>query len=130
MHPRLPDLRLLYVGIATRLRSRLASNHLRRSGSSTLRRTLAGLLLDDERLRTRWTDRVVLVDDDEIRLTEWMTDNLRVSWCVQTAPRDVERAIIQRLRPPLNVDHATGPSVDLIKTARRRYYESAGARPS
>jgi hypothetical protein len=74
MHQRLPDLRLLYVGIATRLRSRLASNHLRRSGSSTLRRTLAGLLLDDERLRTRWTDRVVLVDDDEIRLTEWMTD--------------------------------------------------------
>src|SRR5689334_13549213 len=50
-HPRLPDLRRLYVGIATRLRSRLASSHLRRSGSSTLRRTLAGLLFDDERLR-------------------------------------------------------------------------------
>jgi hypothetical protein len=58
---------------------------------------LAGLLLDDERLRTRWTDRVVLVDDDEIRHTEWMTDNLRVSRCVHTAPRDVERAIIERL---------------------------------
>ena len=76
-HPLRQDLRLLYVGIATRLRSRLASNHLRRSGSSTLRRTLAGLLLDEEHLRTRWTDRVVLVDDDEIRLTDWMTTNMR-----------------------------------------------------
>jgi hypothetical protein len=31
---------------------------------------------------------------------------------------------------PLNVDHATGPSVDLIKDARRRYYKSAGGRPT
>ncbi|MGH3983625.1 MAG: GIY-YIG nuclease family protein, partial [Pseudonocardiaceae bacterium] len=68
-HPSMPDLRLLYVGIATKLRFRLTSNHLRRSGSSTLRRTLAGLLLDDERYRTRWTDRVVLVVEDETRLT-------------------------------------------------------------
>jgi hypothetical protein len=97
IHPKLPDLRLLYVGIATRLRSRLASNHLRRSGSSTLRRTLAGLLLDEERFRTRWTDRVVLVDDDEIRLTDWMTTNLRVSWCQHPTPPDVEAAIIQSL---------------------------------
>ena len=129
-HPRLPDLRLLYVGLATKLRSRLASNHLRRSGSSTLRRTLAGLLLDDERFRTRWTDRVVLLDDDEVRLTTWMTTNLRISWCEHPTPRDVEASLIGSLRPPLNVDHATGPSVVLIKAARRRYYESAGTRPS
>lgn len=129
-HPLRQDLRLLYVGIATRLRGRLASNHLRRSGSSTLRRTLAGLLLDEERLRTRWTDRVVLVDDDEIRLTKWMTTNLRVSWCEHPAPRDVEAAIIRILRPPLNVEHAAGPNVDLIKAARRRYYQSAGIRPT
>jgi hypothetical protein len=31
-HSTVPDLRLLYVGLATKLRSRLASNHLRRSG--------------------------------------------------------------------------------------------------
>ena len=63
LHPSVPDLRLLYVGIATKLRSPLASNHLGRTGSSTLRRTLADLLLDDEQYRTRWTDRVVLLDD-------------------------------------------------------------------
>ena len=46
--PSTPALRLLYVGIATRLRRRLVSDHLGLIGSSTLRRTLAGLLLDDE----------------------------------------------------------------------------------
>jgi hypothetical protein len=124
-----PGLRLLYVGLATKLRSRLTSNHLRRSGSSTLRRTLAGLLLDEQDYRTRWTDRVVLVDEDEARLTEWMGNNLHVSWCEHPTPRDVEGDIIQALHPPLNVDHASGPVVDVIKAARHHYYASAGPRP-
>lgn len=128
-HPTEPDLRLLYVGLATKLRSRLASNHLRRSGSSTLRRTLAGLLLDEQGYRTRWTDRVVLVDEDEARLTEWMDTHLRVSWCEHPAPRDVEGDIIRALYPPLNVDHTSGPALQVIKAARRRYYDSAGPRP-
>jgi len=129
-HPSVPDLRLLYVGIATRLRSRLASNHMGRTERSTLRRTLAGLLLDDEQYRTRWTDRVVLVDDDETRLTGWMITHLHVSWCEHPTPRDAEELIIHTLRPPLNVDHSSGPALDLVKTARRHYYASAGPRPS
>ncbi|GAA1221402.1 GIY-YIG nuclease family protein [Pseudonocardia alaniniphila] len=129
LHGAIPGLRLLYIGIAARLRSRLASNHMRRSGSSTLRRTLAGLLIDDERYRTRWTDRVVLVDDDEVRLTEWMITHLRVSWCEHPAPRDVEKQIINTLRPPLNVEHASGAARDIVKAARRAYYSSAGPRP-
>ncbi|WP_181780405.1 GIY-YIG nuclease family protein [Pseudonocardia pini] len=128
-HPTESDLRLLYVGLATKLRSRLASNHLRRSGSSTLRRTLAGLLLDEQVYQTCWTDRVVLIEQDEARLTEWMGANLRVSWCGHPAPRDVEGDIIRLLRPPLNVDQAEGPTVQVIKAARRRYRESAGPRP-
>jgi hypothetical protein len=130
-HPSTPDLRLLYVGIASRkLRSRLSSNHLGRSGSSTLRRTLAGFLLDDEQYRTRRTDRVVLVDDDERRLTAWMVDHLHVTWCEHPTPRDVEKSIIQSLRPPLNVEHASGPALDLVKAARRRYYASADPQPA
>jgi hypothetical protein len=129
-HPSTPGLRLLYVGIATKLRSRLASNHLGRCGSSTLRRTLAGFLLDAEHYRTRWTDRVVLVDDDERRLTAWMIDHLHVSWCEHPTPRDVEQMIIQTYRPPLNVEHASGPTRDLVKAARQHYYASAGPRPS
>ncbi len=125
-HPSAPDLRLLYIGIATELRSRLASNHLGRTGSSTLRRTLAGLLLDDERYRTRWTDRVVLVDGDEARLTAWMVTHLHVSWREHPAPRTLEESIIRSLRPPLNVDHASGPAPDIVRAARRHYYASAG----
>ncbi|WP_157818189.1 GIY-YIG nuclease family protein [Pseudonocardia alni] len=129
-HPAVPDLRLLYVGLATKLRSRLASNHLRRSGSSTLRRTLAGLLLDEQEYRTCWTDRVVLVEEDEARLTEWIDGNLSVSWCEHPTPRDVEADVIRALHPPLNVNHASGPAAQIVKAARRRYYDSAGPRPS
>ncbi|MFG1636235.1 GIY-YIG nuclease family protein [Pseudonocardia alni] len=120
---------LLYVGLATRLRTRLASNHLRRSGSSTLRRTLAGLLLDEQEYRTRWSDRVVLVDDDEARLTQWMSENLRVPWCEYPTPRAGEADVIRALDPPLNVDHARGRHQGR-QTARRHYYDSAGPRPS
>jgi hypothetical protein len=82
-----------------------------RSGSSSLRRTLAGLLLEDEALRTRWTDRVVLVDEDEVRLTAWMEANLRVSWCEHPSPRDVEPLVIDNLAPPRNV----GPPIQKSK---------------
>lgn len=129
VHPTEPTLRLLYVGLATNLRTRITQNHLRRSGSSTLRRTLAGLLLSSESYRTRWTSRVVLIDDDEARLTTWMVDQLRVSWCEHPAPREVERTIIEALRPPLNIDHASGSARDVIKAARRAYYASAGPHP-
>jgi hypothetical protein len=42
-----PSRRVLYLGRATTLRGRILRNHLRRSGSSTLRRTLADLLMSD-----------------------------------------------------------------------------------
>lgn len=129
-HPSDPQLRLLYVGIASNLRRRITANHLRRSGSSTLRRTLAGLLLDTEHYRTRWTDRVVLINDDELRLTEWMSTHLRLSWCENPMPAALEPGIIATLRPPLNVDHATGPLRDVVKAARSAYIRSAGPRPS
>ncbi|MBN9113592.1 MAG: hypothetical protein J0I34_33040 [Pseudonocardia sp.] len=126
-HPTVPDLRLLYVGLTkTKLRSRLALNHLRRSGSSTLRRTLVGLLLDEHGYRTRWTDRVVLVAEDEARLTEWMRTNLLVSWCEHPTPGDVESDLIRALCPPLNIKHASGPALQLTMAARQRYNDSAG----
>jgi len=130
VHPSEYEVRLLYVGIAAKLRSRLGQNHMKRSGSSTLRRTLSGLLLDEQGFRTRWTDRVVLVDEDELRLTSWMTAHLRISWCEHPAPRDVEAAVIERLAPPLNVDHASGPTRDAIKAARRKCRASAGPPPA
>lgn len=119
-------MRLLYVGLAKNLRRRITSNHLRRSGSSTLRRTLAGLLLDTEGYQTRRTDRVVLVDEDEIRLTAWMHTHLRLTWCLHPTPADVEAAVIAQWAPPMNVAHTTaGPVLNVITAARAAYNTSA-----
>lgn len=63
-----------------------------------------------------------------MRLTSWMTLNLRVSWCEHPMPREVEGRIIERLAPPLNVDHCSGAAREVIEAARRRYYASAGPR--
>ncbi len=48
--------------------------------------------------------RVVLVDNNELRLTAWMRQQLLLSWCQHLEPRQVEADVIIRLRPPLNVN--------------------------
>jgi len=101
-HDTVPSLRMLYLGRAGNLRGRILRNHLRRSGSSTLRRTLAGLLVS-ENYRTTWTDRVVLVPDDELRLTAWMHKHLKLTWAEQVDPENTEAELVWRLHPPLNV---------------------------
>ncbi|MDX3643940.1 GIY-YIG nuclease family protein [Streptomyces sp. MB09-02B] len=123
-------LRLLYMGKAGRLRTRVASNHLRDSGRSTLRRTLAGLLMPAETYRTIWTDRVVLIPDDEQRLTQWMHEHLTLTWTEHPHPVPLEKQLISQLHPPLNVEGTEhGASRDLVKQARAFYYASAGPRP-
>ncbi|MDX3458727.1 GIY-YIG nuclease family protein [Streptomyces sp. ME02-8801-2C] len=122
--------RLLYLGKAGRLRSRVASNHLRDSGRSTLRRTLAGLLMPTESYRTTWTDRVVLIPADEQRLTHWMHQHLTLTWSEHPDPVPLEKKLIPQLQPPLNVEGAEhGTYRDRVKQARAFYYASAGPRP-
>ncbi|MFC9465690.1 GIY-YIG nuclease family protein [Streptomyces coelicoflavus] len=130
VNPADPGRRLLYLGKATRLRTRVTSNHLRRSGSSTLRRTLAGLLMPTEGYRTVRTDRVILVPEDEERLTAWMHEHLSLTWAEHPDPHSAERELITRLHPPLNVDGASaGDALDAVRKARARYHESAGPHP-
>lgn len=121
-----PALRLLYLGRATSLRGRILRNHLRRSGSSTLRRTLAGLLVA-EGYRTMWTDRVVLVAEDETRLTAWMSANLRLTWVEDPDPATVEAELVRRLHPPLNVS-GVGPEhlLAAVVAAKESYNASSG----
>lgn len=126
-NPEAGDLRLLYLGMATSLRRRIAGDHLRRSGSSTLRRTLAGLLLNEQGYRTVWTDRVVLVPEDEVRLTAWMVEHLRLTWAECPDPADVEMDLIALFEPPLNVDGAArGDRRDRVRAAKAAYQASAG----
>jgi len=121
-----PSLRLLYLGRATSLRGRILRNHLRRSGSSTLRRTLAGLLVA-EGYRTAWTDRVVLVSADEKRLTAWMHAHLRLTWAEDPEPATVEAELVRRLHPPLNV-HGIDPEhlQPAVVAAKNAYNTSSG----
>ncbi len=121
-----PSRRMLYLGRATSLRGRILRNHLRRSGSSTLRRTLAGLLVS-EGFRTTWTDRVVLVPEDEARLTAWMHENLRLTWAEDAEPADIEAELVRRLHPPLNV-HGVDPEhiQAAVVAAKNSYNVSSG----
>jgi hypothetical protein len=123
-NPADPAVRLLYVGRAGSLRGRILRNHLRRSGSSTLRRTLAGLLMPTQDYRTMWKDdRAVLIPDDEVRLTAWMRSHLRLTWAEQPWPEEIEDELIWRLVPPLNVygvaEGDLQPSVVAAKAAFR-----------
>jgi hypothetical protein len=127
-------LELLYVGIApsrasskATLRSRLLSNHAGgNTGSSTLRRSLAALLTDSQRFRTRWTSRTVLLPEDEQRLSAWMRDRLSLTWAVHRAPWEVEAAVIERLEPPLNqADNRSHSLYPVVRAARERWTRSA-----
>ena len=123
-----PELRLLYLGRATSLRGRILRNHLRRSGSSTLRRTLAGLLVS-ENYRTTWTDRVVLIPEDEARLTRWMYANLRLTWAEDAEPASIEAELVRRLHPPLNISGVDPDHVQAAVVAARNAYNSS-SRPA
>lgn len=121
-----PSLRMLYLGRATSLRGRILRNHLRRSGSSTLRRTLAGLLLS-EGYRTTWTDRVVLVPEDEKRLTAWMSAHLRLTWAEDPEPAAVEAELVRHLHPPLNVHGVDPEHLQAAVVAAKEAYNAASS---
>ena len=124
-----PSQRLLYLGRATSLRGRILRNHLRRSGSSTLRRTLAGLLVS-EGYRTTWTDRVVLVPGDEARLTAWMHAHLRLTWAEDPDPAPIEAALVRRLHPPLNVHGVDPEHLQAAVVAAKNAYNSSAVAPT
>jgi hypothetical protein len=122
--------RLLYIGRATSLRGRILRNHLRRSGSSMLRRTLAGLLMPTQGYRTMWTDQVVLCPDDEVRLTAWMHANLRITWAEDPKPEDIEPEIVRRWRPPLNIHGVDPRYVQATVVAARNTYDTSVQAPA
>ncbi|MCZ2821061.1 hypothetical protein O2V63_12030 [Modestobacter sp. VKM Ac-2977] len=134
-HPTV-DAQLLYVGIAPNgaaskatLRSRVVGDHIRgTTGSSTLRRSLAALLSEQQGWQSRWTTRPVLVNADELRLSEWMAERLRLTWVVHPEPWMEEAAVIARLEPPLNrADNSAHPLYDHVRAARTRWREAARA---
>lgn len=144
-HP--PDDRPLYVG---KSESSLADRDLRthfgsgRTGSFTVRRTFAALLHDSLGLRgiprnparpERFANYGLSPEHDRL-LTDWMRSRLALAvWPgVRTASLiTVERAVLQRWQPPLNLKDVHTPWSATISAARRvmateaRAYASPGS---
>lgn len=97
------SLELLYVGIASNLRKRLAKHHRGAIGSSTLRLTLTALLWE-RGWRPTWTDRPKISNENLDALAAWQREHLRVQWVAFPEPGAVERDIVEAMRPPLNRD--------------------------
>jgi hypothetical protein len=138
---KLTDDRPLYVG---KSESSLADRDLRthfgngRTGSSTVRRTFAALLHDALGLRgiprnparpERFANYGLSPEHDQL-LTAWMRSRLALAvWPrVGTASLiTVERAVLQRWQPPLNLKDVHTPWSATISAARRVMATEAGA---
>lgn len=136
-----PDGRPLYLGKAEHsLAGRDIRTHFAtgKTGSSTLRRSLAGLLRDQLRLRGmprnpakpgHFSNYGLDAVGDEA-LTVWMRTHLRVAaW---SSPPDVhlgdlETALLQSLEPALNIDKVRTPWRTLVQAGRARLAAEARA---
>ena len=68
----------------------------------------------------------MLVPDDEVRLSEWMGETLRLTWAMHPQPRTVEAAVIDELQPPLNqAGNRAHPLFRHVKDARSRWRKAA-----
>ncbi|MGC5585637.1 GIY-YIG nuclease family protein [Ornithinimicrobium sp. W1665] len=130
----------LYVGKAeSSLNGRDVGTHFAagKTGSSTVRRSLAALLVDELALAA--TPRNVakpdrsanfgLDDPSEHRLTSWMEQRLSLTTWSKPEGTDlvkIETKVLHHLRPPLNLTHVQEPRVRL-RAARRRMARTARA---
>jgi hypothetical protein len=136
-----PDGRPLYLGKAEgSLASRDVDTHFStgKTGSSTLRRSLAGLLAEQLALEGRPRNPAKperfanfgLEASGDGRLTSWMVSRLRLA--VWPAPDSVildlvETAALVELLPPLNVAKVSTPWRPLVQAGRRRLATQAEA---
>lgn len=134
-----PDDRPLYVGKSERsLDSRDVGTHFvtGKTGSSTVRRSLAGLLAVDLDLRGRPRNparperfaNFGLESAGDARLTQWMLEHLQLAvWA--SPPREsldpIETAVLNALVPPLNLDKVVTPWRALVRAGRRGLADEA-----
>lgn len=127
LHPKVNNLQLLYVGIASRpsshIRQRLTTHIRGTSRRSTQRLSLAALLADHYGWRAALVDgRPALAPEFEAQLSTFMATHLRVSWLTHEAPGSVEGAVIGKLTPPLNLaGNSSHPAYSYIKVKRAAF---------
>ena len=130
----------LYVGKAEKsLNGRDVGTHFAtgKTGSSTVRRSLAALLADALDLvpvprnlaKPDGSANFALEVEGDARLSDWMDHRLLLATWVKPDGAhldDVETAVVHRLRPPLNLDKVGEPR-ERLRTARKRMADMARA---
>jgi hypothetical protein len=130
----------LHVGKAERsLNGRDVGTHFAsgKTGSSTVRRSLASLLTDQLELIPAPRNRAIpdgsanfaLEAAGDARLSQWMDGRLTLAtWVTPDGVTldEVETAVVSRLRPPLNLDKVGEPR-DRLRKARRKLADLARA---
>lgn len=136
---------LLYVGIAPRatpkngkpassqrLRHRIRYHYQGNAEGSTLRLTLGCLLatsLEVQLHRVGSGTRLTFADGEAV-LSRWMRENAFVTWHAHPQPWLAEKAIIERVCLPLNLDmNRAHPFHPLLSSLRREAKASARQRP-
>jgi hypothetical protein len=131
--------RPLYVGkaedsfVSRDLRTHFASG---RTGQSTVRRSFAALLHESLHLHGIPRNQenpghfanFGLSPDDDSRLTSWMWNQLSLAvWpkSDDVVLREVEREVVRRLDPPLNIEHLPRASRRDLSTARHAMADEA-----
>jgi GIY-YIG catalytic domain len=137
-----PDEKPLYIGKAEdSLASRDLKTHFSdgRTGQSTLRRSFAALLRESLGLQgrprnpqkpERFANYGLSAEHDE-RLTAWMRRSLAIAtWPKPTdctfALLEIEVALLNRLKPPLNLRDVVTPWTNYVKEARAAMAKQAG----
>lgn len=72
------------------------------------------------------TEKVVLNREDDARLREWQTENLRLTWCERPASWEIEGEVIGEMKPPLNAaGNSAHPFYATVKASRAAFRGAA-----
>ena len=107
------EYQLIYTGIAkpdsksSNLKKRIADIHFgdkTNAGKSTLRLSLGSLMGYIKIYRDQRKQHKKFKIEDELKLTEWMKENLLVLYYENSSCKQDEEKMISVLNPPLNID--------------------------
>ena len=116
-------LTFLYAGKGASLRARLLVHSGNSSGSSTFRRSVGCLLLDDLAMVPRLFGpkrKLAFTGDSEAALTDWLSANARVAWLPCEQAGKLEDWVIGHYRPPMNLQgNRGGHSARLLECRAR-----------
>jgi hypothetical protein len=121
---------LAYVGIASNrpgsrrtLRQRLRNHCNGPIATSTLRRSLAAILVDvlDLHAFSGLGKKIKISDDEEVRLTAWLAAHGRIAWIVEAEPWTYEAELLKNGPPlALNIQGNSHPFVRQLLKLRQQ----------